>query len=715
MKLKNILFLAALALPMASPGQTTISFETEDYQSLGVYDTWEESPFRTGKLSGNVAVVDNPFTEVEDILGFAPNTTSKILGVQRSRFGSNTFGVRVDLSEPFELTTTTQYVHVLVHRPYEGRVMVVGLGKRRDRSGQSPETEQFWAMTTGTVAANRWQDVVLGIKGNGGIDIHSLVIVPDCESPHNYASDGICYVDEIVINTDATPRFNYDYYPTNFDKGTPHTRSDRKLNAASLVTAAKDTTTFTLPATPKMAYNDLTHLVYPVKAGTTLTTVFNYTGNWMNGYVYMDTNDNGKFEVSVNEDGTLPAGSELMAYSNYQKKNSTGASLSSANVLNPPAFTVPADLPNGIYRMRFKVDWDCVDAGGNTDANNLLVANGGDVADILVNVHGDSCHVSTASRNGEVITVNDEKLNNYPVGFGEPFTIKMRPENGFEYAGIIVKHGYNLNGDSIQHDNRQWKQVRYSRELFTEDHQFTLPAECMDGDVEIEGLFIEEGTWVPEQKPTRFQTTVVMGEFPDTTTWYTIQIGSEGYVISDNATASYIALNHTEVDTGNPAHLWCFTGNDEDGYCLYNQQAGPAKVLAAPTTMLGTTGADSYPTMQALNALPSGYTAVWNFLDSSNLGSTGPSYAYMYEQGYVANKVNNRNNKLAFWNGGQDAGSTLRVFFAYKGAPLTGIIPLSDLGAQASQNTVYDLYGRRVSRQPAKGIYVVNGKKVYVK
>ena len=76
MTLKSILPLAALALPLAVAAQTTTKVENPavnvqlDFEpnsaalpmwtNLGVYDTWEASPFRTGKLAGNVAVVDNP-------------------------------------------------------------------------------------------------------------------------------------------------------------------------------------------------------------------------------------------------------------------------------------------------------------------------------------------------------------------------------------------------------------------------------------------------------------------------------------------------------------------------------------------------------------------------------------------------------------------------------------------------------------------------------
>ena len=130
MKFTKYIGMAALTLPMAAAAQN-ISFETEDYKAIGVYDTWEESPFRNGpqKLRGNAKVVDNPQTDVDDVLGYAPNATAKVLAVQRSRFGSNTFGARIDLKETFELTTRTRYVHVYMLKPVEGRVMLVGLGK----------------------------------------------------------------------------------------------------------------------------------------------------------------------------------------------------------------------------------------------------------------------------------------------------------------------------------------------------------------------------------------------------------------------------------------------------------------------------------------------------------------------------------------------------------------------------------------------------------
>ena len=155
-------------------------------------------------------------------------------------------------------------------------------------------------------------------------------------------------------------------------------------------------------------------------------------------------------------------------------------------------------------------------------------------------------------------------------------------------------------------------------------------------------------------------TTITDGQFAKGTAWYTLQIAANGFVIADNGTADHIALSEYMSDATDNAQLWAFVGDNTNGYKLYNKNTGTAKVLAAPTTMSSNTGATSYPILVDAAAVPAGYTDMWMFTSSSDLG-TGENYFYMYEKGYPANKVNNRDNKLAFWNGGADAGSTLNI------------------------------------------------------
>ena len=185
---------------------------------------------------------------------------------------------------------------------------------------------------------------------------------------------------------------------TAIDQRTPynanHTRNDRWTNSVAITAASAGEQTVTPPTNPKRAYSDMTSKVFLLKPGENVTTTFRYSGAGMHGYVYLDKNNNGKFDVTINDNGTLPTESDLMTYSYYKGKNSLGNTLSEgANLLNPPASTIPTDMPEGFYRMRFKVDWDHIDAGGNPGPNNSLIGNGGNIIDVMVNIHGDSCTV----------------------------------------------------------------------------------------------------------------------------------------------------------------------------------------------------------------------------------------------------------------------------------------------------------------------------------
>ena len=135
---KNIILSAALMfLGLTAQAQIKITFDTDDYKAISVYDSWEKSPFRTGVLEGNAAVASNPDTEVDAILGEAPNATGKVVAFQRSRYASNTYGVRIDLKEPIRVTKQLQYIHVMTYlknKPADSRMMVIGLGKRLEES-----------------------------------------------------------------------------------------------------------------------------------------------------------------------------------------------------------------------------------------------------------------------------------------------------------------------------------------------------------------------------------------------------------------------------------------------------------------------------------------------------------------------------------------------------------------------------------------------------
>jgi hypothetical protein len=133
-------------------------------------------------------------------------------------------------------------------------MMVIGLGKRLEDSWswQTGEEEQFWATTTSNVKAkNGWQDIVVSFKGfsyskaeneNSGIDIYSLVIVPDVRSPHADEEDWVAYFDEIVVDNNPDKRFTSEMYALTYDEETNMSRTDRGINSVALTSNGKSYT-----------------------------------------------------------------------------------------------------------------------------------------------------------------------------------------------------------------------------------------------------------------------------------------------------------------------------------------------------------------------------------------------------------------------------------------------------------------------------------------
>ena len=179
-------------------------------------------------------------------------------------------------------------------------------------------------------------------------------------------------------------------YTVNFDKTAYSTHSGRVLNSFSLQQTGKDKQTESVSAS-RAAYEDHTSKVFTVEAGSELTASFNYSGEWMNGYIYIDRDNDGEF--SYKEGQWDQAGTDLVAYSFYTTLanpkvndgngyNSTGASVSGndrSNV-NPPSFTAPTEP--GTYRIRFKIDWNCILPGGSSD----ILSDGGGIWDATLNV-----------------------------------------------------------------------------------------------------------------------------------------------------------------------------------------------------------------------------------------------------------------------------------------------------------------------------------------
>ena len=197
-------------------------------------------------------------------------------------------------------------------------------------------------------------------------------------------SFGRSYTYKLVYGTEFSTEEPKDDYAINFDKDAKQTHSSRYSTSVSLQQTGKDKQTIEFGKTMN-GYEDLTAGTekFTVEAGSEVTPSIGYVGEWMHGYVYIDLDNDKQF--SFNADGADQTGTEVVSYSYYKDQNSKGESVASSCNVNPmPSFTAPTTP--GTYRIRFKVDWDNIDAGGSVASGNYILNNGGGIYDATLEV-----------------------------------------------------------------------------------------------------------------------------------------------------------------------------------------------------------------------------------------------------------------------------------------------------------------------------------------
>lgn len=179
--------------------------------------------------------------------------------------------------------------------------------------------------------------------------------------------------------------------PISMSKTQTYTNTNnRKLNGISITTPSNGTQV--LSADPSRVYNDLTDKRLYAKPGEAINVSFNYQGTWMNGYVYIDRNSDDELIPLLGDNGVPTDDSELLSHSFYSGNDNNDASGHNSNgqeltggarsTLQVPAFTLPADLEEGEYTIRFKVDWNSIDPAGDTNpSNGTFMSNGGAIVD----------------------------------------------------------------------------------------------------------------------------------------------------------------------------------------------------------------------------------------------------------------------------------------------------------------------------------------------
>lgn len=221
--------------------------------------------------------------------------------------------------------------------------------------------------------------------------------------------------------------FNYDQpeepkedYAINFEKDAKQTHSSRYSTSVSLtVNGQAQTIEF---GKTMNGYEDLTAQTFTVTPGAEVTPAIGYVGEWMHGYVYVDLNNDKQF--SFNADSDDQTGTEVVSYSFYSASNgstglnSKGETVSSNCNVNPlPSFTAP--MEEGTYRIRFKVDWNSVDAGGCVVSGNNILNNGGGIYDatlVVKDVTNGIGSINAEAANAELFTVDGVKISKLQKG-----------------------------------------------------------------------------------------------------------------------------------------------------------------------------------------------------------------------------------------------------------------------------------------------------------
>jgi hypothetical protein len=271
------------------------------------------------------------------------------------------------------------------------------------------------------------QELVDSKKGNLKVMFNNDKAYLNASGAVKIVSFGMSFDYTLVYGTEFSTEEPKDDYAINFDKDALNTSAHgRMLNNFSLQQAGKEKQTKSVK-TSKAAYEDHTaDEPFTVEAGSELTASFDYTGEWMHSFVYIDFDNDGDF--SYKEGQWDQTGTDLVAFSFYSLDsnpkndtsgyNSVGDELTgdARNTYVAPSFKAPAKA--GEYRIRFKFDCNCILPGGSS----TILEDGGGVWDATLKVvepvvDGIST-INGEAANGEaqLFTIDGVKLNKLQKG-----------------------------------------------------------------------------------------------------------------------------------------------------------------------------------------------------------------------------------------------------------------------------------------------------------
>ena len=354
-----------------------------------------------GQLAAKFTVVLGGMSDYTYELGFGKKifipTTSTVTDWANIKFGEsdpvNIENAKLDITMVSASTAMVTFKDVMINGNNIGDFAISDV-----KASLNPE--DYTTVLTTEATKGTWvratENNALGVIVGAESDIRNFEGSQDEEAGKTIVKFGVFFgsaygwADIVFGEKVETPDQPKDDYAVNFDKDANSTHSSRVLNSFSLQQTGKDKQTKNVK-TSKAAYEDHTaDEPFTVEAGSELTASFDYTGEWMHSFVYIDFDNDGNF--SYKEGQWDQTGTDLVAFSFYSLDsnpkndasgyNSVGDELTgdARNTYAAPSFKAPAKA--GEYRIRFKIDWNCILPGGSSS----ILSDGGGVWDATLKV-----------------------------------------------------------------------------------------------------------------------------------------------------------------------------------------------------------------------------------------------------------------------------------------------------------------------------------------
>lgn len=302
------------------------------------------------------------------------------------------------------------------------------------------------------------------------------------------------------------------------------------------------------------------HILY-VKPGSCISfPKFEWKGEWMHAYAYVDYDNDKKFNTDANNDGTT--GGELVTYNYLGGKDINGKSASSqyactspytneyGSGMGLPAFKLPETLKAGDYRLRVVIAWDALVPDGYPD----ITGNCGILLDMILRVDtGEKYRINVSSSdavNGEVYIGSEGVITTTVEADGTQTVVLNAVAN--EKCSFV---NWTLNGEVVSTD------AVYTTTAITENRDYVAnfaPMYQLTSDLLGEGTIVyydEEGNEISGRVITGTKVRVVV-------------TAAEGYNMT------YVQCGDEEIELEAPVDKWSMdieVTSDVDVFAVFEE------------------------------------------------------------------------------------------------------------------------------------------------